>query len=350
MIISFLIIIQTKMDDNIKRIDTIDTFRIIAAIFVIGIHSKISYIMPTQIKNCVDMMFSLAVPFFFITSGYFISNTKDDVETDGVTENKRLYNNIKKNIQMYLTWNIIYLPLSIGGEIIYGSSIKNSCWNLIRGWFLVGENYYSWAFWYLLALIVAETIILIFRKVGISLGMQMIISTILHISGRILDYLHACSGIQNTIIDMYFKVFLTTRNGLFVGLFYVSIGMVIRKIKTPDLKKTIIFLTISLLITFFYYPNNKLDILFTALASVNLFWIIISVKISSFKGKPHFRDIATTVYLIHMYFLFWGIEIFKINNRFALFAMVIMSSFVFAELILKIQCYGWKLSKILHIN
>lgn len=64
MIISFLIIIQTKMDDNIKRIDTIDTFRIIAAIFVIGIHSKISYIMPTQIKNCVDMMFSLAVPFF----------------------------------------------------------------------------------------------------------------------------------------------------------------------------------------------------------------------------------------------------------------------------------------------
>lgn len=64
------------MSDNAKRIDTIDVFRIIAAIFVVGIHSKISDTMPTMARNFMDMVFSLAVPFFFITSGYFINTDK----------------------------------------------------------------------------------------------------------------------------------------------------------------------------------------------------------------------------------------------------------------------------------
>lgn len=64
------------MCDNAKRIDAIDVFRIIAAIFVVGIHSKISDTMPTMARNFMDMVFSLAVPFFFITSGYFINTDK----------------------------------------------------------------------------------------------------------------------------------------------------------------------------------------------------------------------------------------------------------------------------------
>lgn len=64
------------MSDNAKRIDAIDVFRIIAAIFVVGIHSKISDTMPTMARNFMDMVFSLAVPFFFITSGYFINTDK----------------------------------------------------------------------------------------------------------------------------------------------------------------------------------------------------------------------------------------------------------------------------------
>ena len=64
------------MSDNAKRIDTIDVFRIIAAIFVVGIHSKISDTMPTMARNFMDMVFSLAVPFFFIPSGYFINTDK----------------------------------------------------------------------------------------------------------------------------------------------------------------------------------------------------------------------------------------------------------------------------------
>lgn len=64
------------MSDSAKRIDAIDVFRIIAAIFVIGIHSKISDTMPILARNFMDMVFSLAVPFFFITSGYFINTDK----------------------------------------------------------------------------------------------------------------------------------------------------------------------------------------------------------------------------------------------------------------------------------
>lgn len=337
------------MADNAKRIDAIDIFRVIAAVFVIGIHSKISDTMPTMAKNFMDMVFSLAVPFFFITSGYFMSTPKNYGGVQ-LEENKRLHNHLKSTIQLYFIWNLIYLPLSIGGEIIYKNSFTKACFKLVRGWFLVGQNYYSWAFWYLLALIVAEIMILMLREVKVSLKMQMVASAFLFVIGVLLNYLHNYIGIRNIIIDAYYGLFMTTRNGIFVGFFYVSIGMLVKKINIPSLKCSSAIFVMTVLLSIFYPSDGALETILTAVASINLFLIIITVKVPNIKSAKHFRDLATTVYLIHMVFIFIGNEIFKMHNQLVLFAMVTICSTVLAEIILKIQWNNKKLSKVLHIN
>lgn len=337
------------MSDNAKRIDAIDVFRIIAAIFVVGIHSKISDTMPTMERNFMDMVFSLAVPFFFITSGYFI-NTDKTYEGQNDSEKRRLCKHLKNAVQLYLIWNFIYLPLSIGGEIIYKNSFAKACFKLVRGWFLVGQNYYSWAFWYLLALIVAEIIILMLRKVGISLKGQMVSSVFLFIVGLLLNYLHNDTGIKNIIIDTYYGLFMTTRNGIFVGFFYVSIGMLVRKIDFLSMKYSSVTFVVSILLSLFYPSDGTLGMILTAVASINLFLIIITVKVPNIKRAKHFRDLATTVYLVHMIFVFIGNEVLKINNQVVLFVMVTICSVVLAEIILKTEWSNKRLSEILHIN
>lgn len=215
---------------------------------------------------------------------------------------------------------------------------------------MVGQNYYSWAFWYLLALIVAEILILMLRKAKVSLKKQMVSSVILFIIGVLLNYLHNYIGIRNIIIDTYYGLFMTTRNGIFVGFFYVSIGMLVRKINIPSLKCSSTIFVMTVLLSIFYSSDGALETILTAIASINLFLIIITVKVPNIKSEKHFRDLATTVYLIHMVFIFIGNEILKMHNQIVLFAAVTICSTILAEIILKTEWSNKRLSEILHIN
>lgn len=192
--------------------------------------------------------------------------------------------------------------------------------------------------------------ILMLRKVEVSLKVQMVGSVFLFIIGVLLNYLHNYIGIRNIIIDTYYGLFMTTRNGIFVGFFYVSIGMLIRKMNVSSSKYSSAFFMATVLLSIFYPLEGALETILTAVASINLFLIIITVKVPNIKSAKHFRDLATTVYLIHMIFIFNGNEILKTHNQLVLFVMVIICSVVLAEIILKIQWNNKRLSKILHIN
>ena len=82
----------------------------------------------------------------------------------------------------------------------------------------------SWPLWYLLALIVAVGIIYALLKLKLSKNWIVAISVLMAIIGVGLDYCKE-NAILQPITDLYFSVFLKTRNGFFVGVFYVALGM-----------------------------------------------------------------------------------------------------------------------------
>ena len=74
---------------------------------------------------------------------------------------ERVRNTIIKLLRLYLIWTLLYLPLTIFGNVLLGKNLLHGSLSFIRGTLFVGENYYSWPLWYLLASIVGFTLVFI---------------------------------------------------------------------------------------------------------------------------------------------------------------------------------------------
>lgn len=104
----------------------------------------------------------------------------------------------------------------------------------VRNFILVGENFYSWALWYLNGLVFALIFIdLLLRKFSIKQIVKF--GSVMYVLGIILTmfegHLNKLPMIVSAAVKLYFVAFVTTRNGLFQSLIFVSIGMVVAEIE-----------------------------------------------------------------------------------------------------------------------
>lgn len=102
-------------------------------------------------------------PSFFLASGFLcfrdLNYASFGVAISAGTE--RVRNTIVKLLRLYLIWTLLYLPLTIFGNVLLGKNLLHGSLSFIRGTLFVGENYYSWPLWYLLASIVGFTLVFI---------------------------------------------------------------------------------------------------------------------------------------------------------------------------------------------
>lgn len=124
------------------------------------------------------------------------------------------------------------MPLTIYGwtvnKNLYGDSIAISAVKFIRSFLFVGENYYSWTLWYLNGLIVALLIIYVLSN-KMTIKEMFILSSMLYAIGIGLNagvtFSEYLSSSVSTGIALYFKAFVTTRNGLFQSFAFITTGM-----------------------------------------------------------------------------------------------------------------------------
>lgn len=141
-----------------KRNEFIDMMRIIGCIMVICIHSnpltKISGILNFAVCQIISR---IAVPFFFVASGYFFAQklySKDN------NRNEKIKKYILKQINVYLIFSLIYCLFNIFiFKTIQFDSIK-SILLFIREYLFIG--YYH--LWYLNALIISTILLVIIWK------------------------------------------------------------------------------------------------------------------------------------------------------------------------------------------
>ena len=264
----------------------VDFVKFICALLVVTIHIP----MFTDINKdfCyfeTQILARLAVPFFFLCSGFFIGNKLKD-KTKFIFYCKRL-------LILYVIYTILYIPLIIAKW----NMSDNNLLQILKKLFLVGSFN---QLWYFLAIIVASLILhFLVVKVKLSDIKLLVISSILYILGVLLcsygDLLYELPIIKY-VVYVYLCVFSTARNGIFFGLFFVVIGYLINK--HGDIIKNRLKLYSILSILFFglmslesyllleYLNKNSLDMTFTAsFATVFLFLFVIFVKIP----KQHFK-------------------------------------------------------------
>ena len=221
---SICILMKTTLGIKQAHFDNIDCAKVIFAIFVVAIHTLQPFTdtLTSEARHIVTALLSIAVPFFFVASGFLLGNKLNSTDREG----QLVY--LKKWIyrigRLYLLWTLIYLPYAIYGFSIEDIGFIKSLAIYIRNILLVGENFWSWPLWYLLAMFVAGCIIYLLLRCKVKRTCWYILAVLFAVSGVFIDELRANDWEG---INLYYSIFKTTRNGFFIGFPYIALGVFI---------------------------------------------------------------------------------------------------------------------------
>ncbi|WMJ88116.1 serine racemase VanT catalytic subunit [Anaerocolumna sp. MB42-C2] len=294
-----------------ENYDGLDYFRMIAAFLIVAIHTSPL----TSLNTTADFVFTriiarVAVPFFFMVTGFFILSgllkessyirgEKDIINPDRSPLKKYL----NKTTVLYGIAMLLYIPVNL-----YNGYFKqnNMFLRLVKDILFNGTMYHLW---YLPAVILG--VILVYFLIKISKGtssMLLLISILLYLIGLLGDSYYGITSsipVLKDFYDLLFQLFDYTRNGIFYAPIFLVMGACIAcSLKPLSLGKCITGLTASS-VPFFIeglllHANNlqRHDSMYLFLLPCMyfLFQLLLHFKGNHYKN---FRTISMIVYIIH---------------------------------------------------
>lgn len=198
-----------------ERYDTgIDWLRLAAAILVIAIHtSPLANFNETGDFILTRVLARIAVPFFFITSGYFLLSRYHDSD-------RKLRHFLKKTGWIYGASILLYLPLNFRNGYFSQSQLLPE---LLKDLIFDGTMYHLW---YLpasmLGMLIAWKLV---EKLDFSKGLVM--ALLLYLVGLFGDSYYVVAEklpLLKAFYDRLFELFDYTRNGLFFAPVFLMLG------------------------------------------------------------------------------------------------------------------------------
>lgn len=329
-----------------KQYNAIDILKLFFSICVVGIHTSIMQNENSNIEwGILHGIFRLAVPFFFVCSGFFLGAKlyKSTTIDEGLVEIKKY---IKRLIIPFVCWMIIELPIQLY------TYRKDSC-TVILLKLIRKIIFYPWgALWYVLAVIVAIIIIIPFYKRN-KIKNAMAIGGILYIFALICNnyYFLVENTVFQKVVDTYLKICISSRNGVFEGLYFVSSGIYISKLikegfNLNSLKNKIIFIVsyILLIMEIFlikgqtYKDDHSLFIVFIILIpEMFIFFMNFNTKTDT----KIIRNYSTGIYFMHAFVRDIIKAILLITNismnRWLMFGSVITISIALLTILYKVN-------------
>ena len=332
------------MQNNKIQYNNIDLFKFIFAIVVVMIHTTPFM----DISESASWFFSntvanLAVPFFFVTSGFLLFGKLANCGSDRRDETVKKY--LVHIVRMYLIWCIIWIPWKALNYYNIGSFTTTDFVKYIRDIIFVSGGD---ALWYLPALATAVGIVYLLRyKLNLPKESILILSFILYIAGCLISSWYKMFE-NNIIVQTYYDIFVTVDNGLLCGMVYVAIGMFIAE---KDKCSNILFDAIGFIVLFSlmivechlinefgFNRNGVANIIMLPAAVFVMFRLILNIRVSGREDVfRRLRDYSTLMYLSHC-FIIRSIKlvagIFDVNISYVvLFIITLMLSLAFAAIV-----------------
>lgn len=307
---------QKTIDKNYKDkklyYENLDTLKYICALLIIVLHLR-PFI---NFSNELDLAFNniitrICVPIFFVITGYFVAKKE--------TKNSNYINDyIKKIIPLYLVWSAIYIPVLIGTILQYLPDINNfiSTLNISFPLLIIivlipiailialvytGVYYHLWYF----PATIFSLLLLKKWKSKFNIKYLLIISFVLLLFGATETYYGVIPTNIQQLLSYYYKIFFTTRNFLFFGLFYVTLGYYIGTKKEVYSKycfeKFIISLFLLVFEAILLHDTNRLNsnILLSCVPLVYYLFISTIYLTNKIKSSKKLRDYSKYYYLVH---------------------------------------------------
>lgn len=271
----------------------IDFFRMVAALLIVAIHvSPLSGISASADFVLTRIFARLAVPFFFMTSGFFLISRH--------TSGEKLLASLKKTGWIYAIAIVIYIPINIYNGYFRQDELLP---NLIRDLVFDGTLYHLW---YLPASMMGAAIAWYLVK-KLDYKKALICTGFLYGIGLLGDSYYGFSTLisANGFIDLLLQLFDYTRNGLFFApVFFVLGGWIAQNPRNIRKKQGILYLGISLLLmtveaTVLHKVGwPRWDSMYIALLPCTFFLFSLLLQV---KGPRHvlLRDISLVTYIIH---------------------------------------------------
>lgn len=222
---------------NSSYFGMVDVLRLVFAIGVAAIHTMAFQSINEDLRIATSMgICRIAVPFFFIVSGYFLYNRINSEKEPKAT--------LKRLLILYLTWVAIefitLLPMVL-------SSLNIPAIILVKRLLVMGV---TGSLWYISSLIITIFIIspLLKRDKIIPL---LIIGAILYLFGTTGDTYYGL--FQNTMVsslnNAYVSVFMMPQVGITEAILFVTLGAVVNKYKLNEkIKKAGLLSIISIIL------------------------------------------------------------------------------------------------------
>lgn len=309
----------------------LDVMKFVMAIVVVAVHTRPELSLSSLfVRHIFEAVYSIAVQFFFMASGFLLFRKISLPLTDD--GELRIKSYLKRMCKLYVLWTIVYLPLTVYGFYLDRISPLKAVVVFFRNFLLVGENYMSWPLWYLLALIVAVSIIYILLKLKVSKGWIVVISVMMALLGVGLDYFKE-NSIMEPFTNLYFTTFLKTRNGFFVGFLYVALGMLCSQLDRIPLVGNAILLLLGIIGILMQLPLSNALLIFP------IFIFAISFAGNRIKQDTaiRFRMMSSIIYFTHMIFMAVLVIGMNFNSGSQLFSIVIVITLLWSYLLLNFR-------------
>lgn len=243
---------------------------------------------------------NLAVPVFFVIAGFLLFKKLTNTDWTII----RRY--VCRILKLYILWCIIYWPIDIYNWHQSGEPVLKTILFYFQS-FLFSSTITQ--LWYLPALATACLIVWAGYKAGLKIWMLLLLTSLLFIFGCSCNnqyFLeHSPRKIQE-FIHWYAPIFLTTRNGLFYGSLYVTLGLWFSKKQwhMPPLLAaagSLIFLGVMYKeVSTFYNANMVFSAVPTVVCLVEL---AMGLKGTSSRFFLFLREQSQWIYFSHYYFI-----------------------------------------------
>ena len=278
-----------------KNYTGIDYFRFIAALLIIAIHtSPLASFSETGDFILTRVVARVAVPFFLMTSGFFLISRY-------AYNNNKLWVFVKKTALIYGIAMLIYIPINLYNGYFKMDGLLP---NIIKDIIFDGTLYHLW---YLPASIVGAVIAwYLVRKFDYQVALS--VTFILYFVGLFGDSYYGVSeriGLLNGLYNLIFQVSDHTRNGIFFApIFFVLGGLIADNRRKITFRKSIYGFGISFVLMFaealtlHFFDLQRHDSMYIFLMPCMYFFFNI---ILHFKGKRNvwLRTSSLIVYIIH---------------------------------------------------
>lgn len=307
-----------------------DYTKLFLAFIVVAIHTGlVSSVQIASAAFFIEYVESLAVPIFFAITGYLL---EENLSRNAGKESEIIKTNIVKYVKLYLKLSAIYLPLTLYGvyqQLLDNVSVKKAVFRMIKNYILVGEQFYSWPLWYLLATIIGLAVLLVVPE---------------RRSWRLL--LYGCGCLAAAYIINYFSdariIAITVKSGrLLTGPSYIMLGMLAnreKKLFSPKAGLLVPILTCGCSVLFGLPYSTTSIMAFLAVPWIIGFIMSYSADEVLSKHSKSCRKVSTIIYFSHMYVCFIWMYVLPIREKgISCFLFVAALSFLFSVIVCRLN-------------